>query len=293
MPSLAMEPGCGTDAGPPRLIAGVRQRKLMSMSEPQITFEECARRILERQLRRPVVLNDDGRKPGMYDLRVGNADTPDIAIECVGAVDHVRTETWNIGPAKGPISLNLAGDWHVVLKPHARVKEIRRRLEVVLRNCEAAAINSFTPVNWSLKHHHPDIFGALAALHIESIACFREGNGTGKAYLCITGVGGAVDTRGLAIPGWIAEFLRAARQKDVISKLARSGAVQRHVCVGVSFAGVPWPVESYLGTRADHLPETSPSLPPPLSAVWIMYGRRGLRWDGFEWSFFDAIVPAA
>lgn len=239
-----------------------------------------------------MVLHDTGRKPGLYDLRVGNTDSPDIAIECVGAVDAVRTETWNIGPARGPLSLNLTGDWHVVLKPNARVKEIRRRLEEVLRLCEAAAIDGFTPVDWSLKHHHPQVFAALDALQIESIARFRE-PGTGQVHLGMTGTGGAVDPQGRAVPGWIEEFLRAPGQKDVIAKLERSGAVQRHVFVGVSFMGVPWPVESYLGTSTDHLPETSPALPLSLDAVWTMYGRRGLRWDGFNWTFFDAIVPAA
>jgi hypothetical protein len=180
----------------------------------------------------------------------------------------------------------------VVLKPHARVKEIRRQLEDALKMCEAAGISHFTPVDWSLKNHSPHVFAALDALQIESIACFRE-PGTGEAHLGMTGTGGAVDTQGRAVPEWIEEFLRAPRQTDVIAKLERSGAVQHHVFVGVSFAGVPWPVESYLGTSTDHLPETSPALPPPVDAVWIMYGRRGLHWDGFKWSFFDAIVPAA
>jgi len=228
----------------------------------------------------------------MYDLRVGNTVAPEIAIECVGAVDDLRTETWNIGPAQGPLSLNLSSDWYVVLKPQARVKEIRRRLEGVLSLCEAAAINGFTPVDWSLKYHNPHIFEALDALQIESIARYSE-SGTGEVRLGMTGTGGAVDTQGRAVPGWIEEFLRAPRQKDVIAKLERSGGVQRHVFVGVSFMGVPWPVESYLGTRTDHLPETSPALPLPVDAVWIMYGARGLHWDGINWRFFDAIVPAA
>jgi hypothetical protein len=58
-----------------------------------------------------VLLHDDGHRPGLYDLRVGDVDAPAVAIECVGAVDRIRTETWNIGPAQGPISLNLARDW--------------------------------------------------------------------------------------------------------------------------------------------------------------------------------------
>jgi hypothetical protein len=263
----------------------------MSMREPEIGFEECARRILQRELGRPVVLNDDGRQPGLYDLRVGEVDAPDIAIECVGAVDDIRTETWNIGPAQGALSLDLAHDWDVVLKPHARVKAIRSKLGDVLRLCEAAAISGYTRVDWSLQHYHPHIFAVLDALKIDSIACFREA-GTGRVYLGMTGTGGAVDPYGTAVPGWIEDFLSAPRQRDVIEKLERSGAALRHVFVGVSFAGVPWEVESYLGTRTDHVPATSPNLPRPLDAVWIIYGRRGLHWDGSKWRLFDAVVPA-
>ena len=39
------------------------------------------------------VVNDDGSAPGMYDLRVGPANAPQVAIECVGAVDQTFTET--------------------------------------------------------------------------------------------------------------------------------------------------------------------------------------------------------
>jgi hypothetical protein len=56
------------------------------MGQLRITFEECARRILQRELGRPVVLHDDGRRPGLYDLRVGDDAATEIAIECVGAV---------------------------------------------------------------------------------------------------------------------------------------------------------------------------------------------------------------
>ena len=262
------------------------------MSEPTITFEECARRILQRELGRPVVLHDDGWKPGLYDLRVGDPHAPEIAIECVGAVDKTRTETWNVGPAKGPLSLDLTRDWHVVLRPHASVKAIKRKIALVLQECELAQITDFTPVDWSLKHRHPHIFSVLDALQIHSIAGFR-GAGTGHVYLGMTGAGGPVDPYGSSVPGWIAEFLNAPDRTDVLRKLERSGAVRCHVFVGVSFAGVPWLVESYLGTRTEHVPAVSPDLPRFVDAVWIMYGRRGLHWDGSRWRLFDAIVPAA
>ena len=53
---------------------------------------------------------------GIYDLRVGPADAPEVAIECVGSVDSKFTETWNVGPAKGPFTFSVKGDWTVTIK---------------------------------------------------------------------------------------------------------------------------------------------------------------------------------
>src|SRR2546428_3688676 len=73
--------------------------------------ERWARRVVEEELQRTVELHDDQSQPSMFDLRVGPADPPAIAIECVGAVDPIRVETWNVGPAKGAMRLALKGDW--------------------------------------------------------------------------------------------------------------------------------------------------------------------------------------
>jgi hypothetical protein len=43
--------------------------------------EEWARRILEKELKQNVAVNDDGSMPGMYDLRIGPADAPELAVE--------------------------------------------------------------------------------------------------------------------------------------------------------------------------------------------------------------------
>lgn len=265
----------------------VREGQDPQMRESRIPLERCAQRILQREIGRLVVFHDTGHKPGMFDLRVGDVDTPEIAIECVGAVNRARVETWNIGPARGSFSLALTGDWYVVITPETRWKEARARLQDALHMCEASGVRRFTVVDWALKHQHPRIFDALEGLRIHAIACFRE-PGSGKVYTTMTGTGGAVDDYGTAVPGWITEFLHDPCQKDVITKLERSGARQRHVFVGVDFMGVPWPVESYLGTRTDHLPEMPPSLPPPVDAVWILYDRRGVQWGGSKWRFFDA-----
>src|SRR5215207_7422581 len=106
--------------------------------------EEWARRIVEKELGRSVVVNDDGSRDGMYDLRIGPADAPELAVECVGAIDPTRSETWNIGPAKGPLELALRGDWIITITPGARMKAIKKRLEPLLRELEDRGLGRFS-----------------------------------------------------------------------------------------------------------------------------------------------------
>jgi hypothetical protein len=114
--------------------------------------------------------------------------------------------------------------------------------------------------------------------------------GTGKVSLTMPGNGGAVDEYGMAVPGWVGVFLRDPDRQDVLSKLERSGAPERHAFLIVTLIGAPWAVESYLTGSLEHLPAQAPDLPAPVTGVWIVLGmgQRGLRWDGNIWKFFDS-----
>jgi hypothetical protein len=170
------------------------------------------------------------------------------------------------------------------------VKRIWAELESLLREFIEAGVEGFTPVGSMLRRQHPELFKRLSTLKIDSVSCYTPG--VGKVYLGMTGFGGAVDPTGREIPNWIGEFLRAEDRRDVLVKLSASGATERHVFVIVSFGGVPWMVESYLGTETELLPHQAPDLPAPVDAVWIMHGKKGLRWNGTIWRFFDSVVPA-
>jgi hypothetical protein len=122
--------------------------------------EEWARRIVAKELGRTVVINDDGSAPGMYDLRVGSADAPEVAIECVGAVDQTYTETWNVGPAKRPLKVSIKGDWTVVIAPTARVKSVKQHIEQLLQELEARGLHNVL-VDYKLKWYDEALFNSL------------------------------------------------------------------------------------------------------------------------------------
>lgn len=252
-----------------------------------MTGEEWAQRILEKELKREVSKNDDGSSPGMYDLRIGSACAPEIAIECVGAVDQILTETWNVGPAEGSLLLSIKGDWKIVIIKDAKVRRVKRHIERILQELEDEEIYNVR-VNYLLKRYDEELFNELRSLGISHAYCFRL-HGTGEVHLGIPGMGGVVDTRGGTVSIWISEFLLSAQCKDVLDKLEKSGATERHVFVIVDFGGVSWPVSSYLSKNIEHLPETKPNLPFPITGVWIAstFGPHGIRWDGSEWRLFQ------
>ncbi len=250
--------------------------------------EPWARQIVEKKLGRHVILNDDNSMPRMVDLRVGSSDAPEIAIECVGAVDPLYTETWNVGPAEGPLTLAIEGDWRVVIDSGANIKRLKKHLEPLLQTLERQKI-ARVAVDFSLKRTDPALYQELSSLGINRASCYRL-LGAGEVDLTMPGRGGARNHQGSAIPGWVSSFLRDPAQQDVLDKLARSGATERHAFVFVELYGAPWPVESYFWGKLDHLPDHAPDLPAPVMAVWVVgtFGQEGLYWDGSIWHSFPA-----
>jgi hypothetical protein len=251
-----------------------------------VTGERWAQHIIEKELKRPVVVHDDGSQTSMYDLRIGAVEAPDVAIECVGAVDSVFTETWNVGPGKGPLRLELRGDWSIGIAQGADIRKIRQHIEPILRNLEEQDVSEVR-VGHLLERDDSGLLEELESLDIRYVRCFRM-PGTGLVYMIPEGVGGGVDTTGNALPQWIEEFLRDPKQEDVLFKLRHTGVQERWVFVPVTHRGAPWPLESYLTGELDCLPATEPSLPSPVTGIWVAstFGTHGVRWDSAGWRLF-------
>lgn len=245
--------------------------------------EEWARRIVQKALNCAVHLHDDNSQPSMYDLRIGPADAPEVAIECVGAVNRTYTETWNVGPAKGPLTLPVAGNWTVEISPTARVKIVKQRLQQFLMELEGRGIHG-------ISHDHfvaPTDQGILDEMDSIGIvhASRYPADYSGRVYLTMPGTGGCVDDKGTELPKWLEDFTRNPDQADVLSKLQKSGATNCHVFVFATFQGVPWTVEAYLTGSLTDIPDNPPNLPSPLTEAWVVagFGDKGLHWNGNAW----------
>lgn len=119
-----------------------------------------------------VHVHDDGSEPSMYDLRVGPAADPDVAIEVTGAVDPEFTATWNTGPATRALMLPLRGDWSVTIQPGTYVNQIAPQLEALLRLIEADQNREIgLPIDYVLRRHNQRIYDAFEAIGVTYVVC--------------------------------------------------------------------------------------------------------------------------
>jgi hypothetical protein len=251
-----------------------------------VTVERWAQQIIEKELNYPVVVHDDGSQPSMYDLRIGAVEAPHVAIECVRAVDSVGTETWNVGPGKGPLHLAVKGDWMITIARDAHIRAIRQRIEPILRDLEERDVRRVS-VGHLFKRHDYRLLEELESLRIQNASCLSM-PGTGRVHWTMEGSGGGIDSAGSTLPQWIEEFLHDPEREDVLFKLRCTDAQERWVFVPVALSGAPWSVESYLTGELEYLPATGPKLPSPLTGIWVTstHGKRGVRWDGAGWRLF-------
>jgi hypothetical protein len=252
-----------------------------------LTVEQWAQQIIEKELNRPVVVHDDDSQPSMYDLRIGAVEAPEVAIECVGAVDSVGTETWNVGPGKGPLQLTgVKGDWMITISRDANIRTIRRNIEPFFRDLEERDVLRVSE-DILFKRHDELLLKKLESLGIQHTSCVRM-PGTGQVHWTMEGSGGAIDSEGSALPQWIEEFLRDSKREDVLFKLRQTSAQERWVFVPVKLGGAPWSVESYLTGEFESLPATGPNLPSPVTGMWVAstHGTHGVRWDSAGWRLF-------
>ena len=174
----------------------------------------------------------------------------------------------------------------ITITPVTRIRKLLRRLGPLLRDLEERDVGRVS-VRRLFDGHDDQLLEELENLGVQYAARLRT-PGTGQLHWTMEGSGGAIDSEGRVLPGWIVEELLDPRREDVLSKLGRTSAPERWVFVPVVSGGAPWSVESYLNGELEYLPPRGPNLPPPVTGIWVTltYGQRGVRWDGAGWRFF-------
>jgi len=232
--------------------------------------------------------HDDGQQPSMHDLNIISVDGRPAAVEVTAAADPDSIQLWQLVNGRGEWRTvkDLQGGWMLTLEPTARAKRLLTELPAFLRELEGQGVTEIRSHRRRLELPE-SIEGRARTLGIVS-ANQSSTNFAGSIYFSIEQpcdrAGGAVDSTGSAVPSWVREFLLDPHQRDVLGKLARSGASERHAFILVpGLTSAPFGVVDMLWRDEDDVvPTAAPDLPDQVTHVWLMAFQTigsGLRWS--------------
>ena len=259
-------------------------------------LEEAALSMIALALDTPVIQNDDGTAEGMHDLAICYPDGAWGAVEVTSAADGDSIAVWNLLNGRDRwIDSRLAGGWSVVLSPLAPRRLLKREIPALLQELETSGRTYLRPSCTQ------NAVGVEAhGLKLGILYAFQGGTDfPGSIYPTVDQgeerSGGCVDERSSdAVAGWVGPFLSDNKHSDVLAKLARSGADERHAFLIVpGMSTVDFSVNYALIRTDPVLPTFAPVLPVEVTNVWVVSTSKngcGLRWSPDGWSTFEKVV---
>jgi hypothetical protein len=224
------------------------ERRVLMAQGPTGDFEFMAARVIARLTGERVIIQDDGTKSAMPDIRIDYADRPAAYAEVVVDIDSsyaaVAARIWD---ANNPLPAVMT--WKVHLTGQANLKRLRRKLPELPGTLQ-------TPPE-------PHVEQDLARMGATVLGPWPTGpNRPGGIHLAPEGIAGSVVLMWEPLNAWIKTYLASDRTADVRRKLAATGAAERHAFIGMSFTS---PGDAYFALRREarpHLPPGNPTLPP-------------------------------
>lgn len=266
-----------------KLIDGRGLAAARTARGPLGDFERMAANVVRRLTGADVVLQDNGSRAAMPDLRVERADGSVGYGEVVTDFETSYAQVYEeIRCRGGQIPLRyedprLDRIWFVTVSGACQVKALTTQVPAVLAGLADAA----------LLLEQPGVFDSLVARRVEVAELAARGvvdllsrpAGIGEAGAMLVypeGVSGPADPGWEAFSDWLENRLFCAAWADVRRKLAATGAVERHVFVGVTFST---PGEVFFALAEGHrsVPPAPPRLPEEVTHVWVMPAQGGGR----------------
>lgn len=232
------------------------------------TDEELAGLVLESALRAPVARVDKRPLQGMHDLEVRYADGRLGAGEVVSARDETRTELETAAARRGFAKCNeLTRLWMVIVKPEAILKNIHPHMPSLLSQLECLGIDRIRGFD---HRYAPDGFRSLAIdldnLGIESCFSSRPTLKHPPGFYLWPGILAAWVRDGDSATEFCEQLLADSACEDVLDKLRRSNADERHAVIILTFAQVG----PHTAIDTGVLPSRPPRLPDGIDWLWII-----------------------
>jgi hypothetical protein len=256
--------------------------------------EKWAQQLIAHELSVPVEQNDDGSRPGMFDLRIRYPSGGCAAVEITAATASDSVELWKLmnGQSRRWQVEKLRGGWLISVLPSASDKRLLAELPGFLHELERLGIRDFEP---SLAGDGP-LRDLADSMGVASARQSRDTSYPGSVYRTIEEPlehrAGFVTADGNPLAEWTGRFLADSKQADVLRKLKLASVVARHAFVVVpGFTTAPFAVRDLLWRNDAPLPTADPELPAPLTHAWVAStwsSGVGFRWDPAQgWASFQ------
>lgn len=239
-------------------------------------FEHSAARVVARLTGVPVIVQDDGSRAGMADLRVEYPDRPAGYVEVWTDMEEgyasTYSELWKPGrqlPREVPIDRSHR-DWFVTISGAAQLRILERELVAHITALEAIDTTFETVAERDALGRHPSpVVSRLVELGVVRLASRPASAEYGLTRLYLSGISGPALVDWRPVLDWISQTLTSTRLADVRAKLARTAALERHAFIGVTFTS---PGEVYFSLSRDEctLPPEPPHLPAEITHLWLM-----------------------
>ncbi len=240
-------------------------------------FEYAAARVVARLTGEQVTLQDDGSRDGMVDIRVDYADRPSGYVEVWTEIEpgYAATHSRLMGPSRQlPHELLMTAlrrDWFVTVSGASDLRRLEAEIEDLVGSLETSGLTFETVADLRVLNTHPDPnvnrLVALGVVMLSSRPATMPDHGAVR--LSPPGIEGPVHIRWEPVLDWIANTLVSPQLNDVRSKLARTGADERHAFLGISFSS-PGDVYFALSMEEHSLPREPPKLPDEITHLWLM-----------------------
>jgi hypothetical protein len=264
------------------------RRRTHQQKAPAGDSEHLAAQVIAYTTGQQVVIQDDGSQDAMPDLRIEYPDRAPGFAEVVADMDPAYGLMWDktIRAAALPLP-GLNRVWHLTVTPACATHELRAVLP--------QALAALTAKGLTFDHHHDEdhlhrlddhevvrlVTAGVVGIDSRPV---RAGEQAGVS-LGPQGVSGPFTVEWDPVQDWLDGVLVSSNLADVRSKLAATGAAERHAVIGVTSSS---PGEAVFALSRWHssLPGRPPQLPAEITHLWLLgsFADRHLAWyPEYDW----------
>lgn len=218
--------------------------------------------------------NDVEGRQGVVDALLKYPDGRYAALEVTShAGDGIRQRNSELTKRGSKLTSPGQWTWTALFRSVRYLPEFEKRASRLLLHCEAVGITDPSRLHsWEVEDGSD--LAWLLTTDIK-LSGHPQRSRPGEIFLLPASIWGFPDGFADALPDALHAVLDEPNQRAHVEKLARSGHVERHLCLLLLDGGLPSNIEVGLFGRIDALDVDPPRLPGGLTHLWFLSGYGG------------------